>query len=110
MTSFLIDAQLPPALARWLAAKGFAAEHVADRGLQTASDRAIWDHALSTNAAVVTKDDDFASRLLIEGAGPTVVWVRLGNTRTRELLRWFETRLDEVVAALARGESLIELA
>jgi predicted nuclease of predicted toxin-antitoxin system len=30
---FLIDAQLPPALARWLSSAGHDAEHVADIGL-----------------------------------------------------------------------------
>jgi predicted nuclease of predicted toxin-antitoxin system len=31
---FLVDAQLPPALARWLAAQGHEAAHVGDLGLQ----------------------------------------------------------------------------
>lgn len=30
---FLVDAQLPPALARWLAAQGHEAEHVGDIGM-----------------------------------------------------------------------------
>jgi predicted nuclease of predicted toxin-antitoxin system len=40
---FLVDAQLPPALARWFAANGHTAEHVADRQLEAASGAAIWD-------------------------------------------------------------------
>src|SRR5204863_464754 len=59
---FLVDAQLPPALARWLAANGHAAEHVADRQLEAASDAAIWDCALREAAAIITKDEDFALR------------------------------------------------
>jgi predicted nuclease of predicted toxin-antitoxin system len=39
---FIVDAQLPPALARWLAAKGHEAEHVADLQMEAASDAAIW--------------------------------------------------------------------
>jgi predicted nuclease of predicted toxin-antitoxin system len=31
---FLVDAQLPPALARWLAANGHTVEHVADHQLE----------------------------------------------------------------------------
>ncbi len=38
---FLIDAQLPPALARLLASHGHAAEHVADIGLRDADDSPI---------------------------------------------------------------------
>lgn len=53
---FLVDARLLPALARWLAANGHTAEHVADRQMEAASDAAIWDHALQKAAAIITKD------------------------------------------------------
>ena len=59
---FLVDAQLPPALARWLVAKSFEAEHVGDSGLSAASDADIWDYALRRDAVILTKDDDFAGR------------------------------------------------
>jgi predicted nuclease of predicted toxin-antitoxin system len=59
---FLVDAQLPPALARWLAVDGHTAEHVADRNMEAASDPAIWDCALREAAVVITKDEDFALR------------------------------------------------
>jgi predicted nuclease of predicted toxin-antitoxin system len=35
---FLIDAQLPPALARWLVGQGHTASHVLDLGLERADD------------------------------------------------------------------------
>ncbi|MBY6243489.1 DUF5615 family PIN-like protein [Methylosinus sp. Sm6] len=60
MTRFLVDAQLPPALARWLVAVGDEAEHVSDVGLGGARDDAIWRFALACGAVVVTKDEDFA--------------------------------------------------
>jgi predicted nuclease of predicted toxin-antitoxin system len=106
---FLVDAQLPPALARWLAANGHDAEHVADRGNQAASDTAIWDYALATSAAIVTKDEDFAQRKALASAGPAVVWIRLPNTRRRDLLEWFEALLPQILAALERGETLVEV-
>ena len=53
---FLVDAQLPPALARWLVANGHTAEHVADRQMEAASDAAIWDCALQEAAAIITKE------------------------------------------------------
>jgi predicted nuclease of predicted toxin-antitoxin system len=58
---FLVDAQLPPALGRWLVAKGFEAGHVGGRGLGSASDAAIWDYATQDDFVVLTKDDDFAT-------------------------------------------------
>ena len=53
---FLVDAQLPPALARWLASQGHVAQHVADQNLESASDAAIWDFAVAASAVVITKD------------------------------------------------------
>jgi len=38
----LVDAQLPPALARWLTAQGHEAQHVFDVELTNAPDGAIW--------------------------------------------------------------------
>ncbi|MBU2807009.1 DUF5615 family PIN-like protein [Acidithiobacillus ferrooxidans F221] len=35
---FLVDAQLPPALARWISAQGYSACHVADIGMASARD------------------------------------------------------------------------
>ena len=52
---FLVDAQLPPALARWLVGKGHEAEHLADCGLAEASDRPIWRYALDAGAVILTK-------------------------------------------------------
>ena len=47
---FVVDAQLPPALARRLEALGHTAEHVADRGMAAASDNAIRDYAASVGS------------------------------------------------------------
>jgi predicted nuclease of predicted toxin-antitoxin system len=106
---FLVDAQLPPALARSLVSAGHEAEHVGDRGMQAASDSAIWDLALRDHAAIITKDEDFAQRHVLTGAGPAIVWIRLRNTRRSELLAWFEAALPQILSALARGETLIEI-
>jgi predicted nuclease of predicted toxin-antitoxin system len=106
---FLVDAQLPPALARWLAAKGHEAEHVVDRGMQAASDAAIWDYVLASSTVIVTKDEDFAQRKVLRDNGPVVIWIRVPNTRRQHLLTWFETMLPDVLAALERGETLVEV-
>jgi predicted nuclease of predicted toxin-antitoxin system len=106
---FLVDAQLPPALARWLEERGHTAEHVVDSGLATADDRVIWDHAVETGAVIITKDEDFAIRRVLASEGPAVVWVRRGNTTRRELLAWFESLLPVVIDALERGDRLVEV-
>ena len=106
---FLVDAQLPPALARWLVAAGHEAEHVGDVGLGDAQDQAIWAYAAGVGAVIVSKDEDFAQRKIMRNAGPRIVWIRRANTRRRELLVWFEAVLPQMIEALERGESLIEV-
>ncbi|HXV01836.1 MAG TPA: DUF5615 family PIN-like protein [Caulobacteraceae bacterium] len=107
---FLVDAQLPPALARWLEnTGGHSAEHVADLGMQAASDAAIWDFALSGGCVIVSKDEDFTQRKALVGGGPSLIWIRLPNTRRRELIARFERDWPDILAALERGETLIEL-
>ena len=105
---FVVDAQLPPALARRLETLGHTAEHVADRGMAAASDNAIRDYAASVGAVIVTKDEDFAIRRVLT-EGPAVVWLRFGNTHRVVLLAHVEAELPAIVAALERGETLIEV-
>jgi predicted nuclease of predicted toxin-antitoxin system len=73
---FLVDAQLPPALAKWFVGQGHAGTHVTDLGLERANDRLIWARAIELGAVIVTKDEDFAVRRALESNGPAIVWVR----------------------------------
>jgi predicted nuclease of predicted toxin-antitoxin system len=106
---FIVDAQLPPALAHALTAAGFAAAHVADIGLLTASDMAIWDRATKERAAIITKDGDFAYLHRPGSAQAAVVWLRVGNTAREPLIQWLLPLVPEIVAALEAGESLVEI-
>jgi predicted nuclease of predicted toxin-antitoxin system len=60
-------------------------------------------------AVILTKDEDFARRRVLDATGPQVVWIRLANTRRREVLAWFEAILPGLLQALERDEALIEL-
>ncbi len=74
---FLVDANLPPALARFLEESGHHAEHVEDIGLRHAKDTPIWDYAIEHNAVVITKDEDFEERLNRRPEiAPSIVWIR----------------------------------
>ena len=106
---FLVDAQLPPALARMLAAKGFEAEHVYDVELGEAEDNTIWAYAKQANAIIITKDEDFIVLASFDSNGPPIVWVRLGNTTKQALLVWFEPLLPAIISSLAEGNKLVEL-
>jgi predicted nuclease of predicted toxin-antitoxin system len=108
---FLVDAQLPPALAVWLEQAGQEAAHVRDVGLREADDAAIWDYALQAESAIVTKDEDFVARAALEMGltSPTVIWLRVGNTTNRVLIAWIDPRLPRIIELLHQGHRLIEV-
>jgi predicted nuclease of predicted toxin-antitoxin system len=107
---FLVDAQLPPALARWLAARGHEASHLLDLGLLGAADIEIWQEAKRLDAVIVSKDEDFVHLRTLHPEGPSLVWVRVGNTSRRQLLDWLAQLFPEIERALLAGERLVELA
>jgi predicted nuclease of predicted toxin-antitoxin system len=107
--NFLVDAQLPPALARWIASQGHQATHVFDIGLQAAADPVIWKRARSGNTVILSKDEDFVDPWLLSDESVQLVWIRKGNCSNRALLAWLEPLWPEVVERLAQGEKFIEL-
>jgi predicted nuclease of predicted toxin-antitoxin system len=106
---FLIDAQLPPALAGSLRQAGFDAIAVRDIGLRDAKDGVIWQYALQHDAIVITKDEDFAQRTLFSPDSPVIVWLRLGNATNQQLLSWLMPQWPAVLARLEAGDRLIEV-
>ena len=105
---FLIDAQLPIAVARWLTARGHVAEHVFDLNLAQAKDSEIWNLATRTSAVVVTKDDDFVELARLK-PGPRILWITAVNMSKLLLLEKLERRIADIEGALDAGESLVEL-
>lgn len=105
----VVDAQLPPALARMLTDQGHTARHAEDLGLRHSNDNDIWQWALTNNAIIFTKDEDFPRRALVSRRAPVIVWLRVGNTSRRALLAWVTPLLAQIEAEVARGESIIEV-
>jgi predicted nuclease of predicted toxin-antitoxin system len=73
------------------------------------SDRAIWQHASDMEACIVTKDEDFVLLQALNRAGPAVVWIRIGNAVRSVLLRRLPGIWPAVIAAIKRGDKVIEV-
>ena len=101
---------MPPALCRYLTELGHDAEHVVDIGLGSSSDQTVGDFAAATSAIIVTKDQDFLTMRALRNEGPTILWVRIGNTTTSAPIDAFSHAWPEIISALGRGESVVELA
>jgi predicted nuclease of predicted toxin-antitoxin system len=107
---FLIDGQLPPALAARLNAIGHDALHIYDIGLGDSGDAEVWQHAKNDGRIIVSKDEDFVALANRESSGPAVLWLRVGNTTTnRALWSAFLPRLPEIIVAFENGERVVEV-
>ena len=106
---FIVDAQLPPALARMLVELGYEAQHVVDLNFQAVDDSTIWDFAIEHNAVLLTKDEDFPHRFHQSTRTPVVVWLRVGNVSRRAMLNWFSPLLPQIIKLVGEGNRLIEL-
>lgn len=104
-----VDAQLPPALARWLAETGCEAQAVREIGLRDADDGVIWRHVETSGCIIVTKDEDIARPVHATKNGPSVVWLRVGNTPNAALRAWFVPRVPQIVALIGQGTRLVEI-
>ena len=109
MAAFLIDAQLPPALAESLRSLGHDAEHVNEVGLAVANDCEIWRAAIIRGAVLISKDEDFVTMSLMNPEECRLLWIRLGNTTNRALWTALEPVVSDILQSFEEGEWLIEL-
>ena len=109
MARFLIDAQLPPALAVALQEDGHEALHVEDVGLREARDNEIWAYAYARQSVLVTKDEDFVERYRRLSGGPVLLGLRIGNSSKRALLGWFMPLLPQLLARIEAGDRFVEV-
>lgn len=69
----------------------------------------MWALTLERGTVIVSKDDDFAVRKVLSSSGPQVLWVRCGNASRAETIAKFQFALPTAIAALTRGEPLVEM-
>jgi predicted nuclease of predicted toxin-antitoxin system len=106
---FLIDAQLPPALARWLREAGHEANYVEELNLRKAEDSPIWHHGLENQAVLITKDEDFADRARGNRIAPVIVWLRIGNVSNRALRQRIIPQFPQIICWIEQDIPVLEI-
>jgi len=107
--NFLVDNQLPPALARFIQTEfNVRAIHVFDVGLRDASDAEIWNYVSTNDSILISKDEDFAN-MVLHAPTARLIWVRFGNCRKAFLLNAFQEMWPRIVERLESGDRLIEI-
>lgn len=101
MTRFLVDQQLPHALATHLTSLGHDATHLKDYPSGTRLDDAkVAQIADAEGRIVVTKDDDFRVSHLLNKRPARLLHVTCGNISTPDLLALVDRHYTELVATL----------
>jgi predicted nuclease of predicted toxin-antitoxin system len=106
---FLVDNQLPAALARFLSSRGVDCQHVLDLGLDRTSDAKIWEYACREDFVVISKDEDFLYLASGRETPGRFLWIRLGNCRRIVLLDAVARAWPQIEDALQKGEQIVEL-
>ncbi len=107
--NFLIDAQLPPALAVQLCAAGHDAVHVIAVLPGNAPDIALLNHAAAHGQVIISKDADFVMLARQARLPVQLLWVRLGNCGNRLLVDRLMATLPSLLNGLEGGAAVVEL-
>ena len=78
-------------------------------GCSDAEDSEIWDYALANQAAIITKDQDFAECLMSRRPAPVIVWLRIGNTSNRALVTLLLPLWPNIISRIEAGDNLVEV-
>jgi predicted nuclease of predicted toxin-antitoxin system len=106
---FIVDAQLPVRLARFLQSAGYSTIHTKDLPLANATpDAEINDISIQQERIVVTKDTDFFDSFLIRQQPYKLLLVSTGNITNAELEVLFANSLPQL-ALLFQHHALIEM-
>ena len=107
--NFLVDAQLPRRLARFLTAAQHDAVHTLDllKGNRT-PDAEVCEICRRENRALVTKDSDFTSSFFLRHEPPRLLLVSTGNITNRDLEGLFRANLGAIVRAF-ESAAFVEL-
>jgi predicted nuclease of predicted toxin-antitoxin system len=71
---------------------------VREPNLEDKSDREIWDFAKNEDYTIVTFDADFYDLVTLYGHPPKIVWLRVGNTMSDNLITILQNRAELIKA------------
>jgi predicted nuclease of predicted toxin-antitoxin system len=106
---FIVDAQLPPSLTGLFRKNGFDCIHTSDLPFRNnTSDQQIRRLSLDQNRIIITKDADFFHSYILRKEPYKVIFVTVGNMRIAALKTLFESKFDEIIAAISE-HGMIEI-
>lgn len=95
---FLIDNNLSHKLLSRILTTFPDSEHVRNTVGVAADDLAVWEYALKGNFVILTKDNDFDERSLVNGCPPKVVHLICGNRSSDYIQELILKNQEELIA------------
>jgi predicted nuclease of predicted toxin-antitoxin system len=84
-------------------------KQVRELGLENSSDTEIFDFAKRHDFAIVTFDSDFCDLNIIMGFPPKIIWIRTGNTTTKNLEILLRQKSDLIKLFLSENYGCLEI-
>jgi len=103
---FLFDQNISFRVLKQLPAPFSHATHVKFEKLMNAPDREIWEYARQHDYTIITQDADFNDLNLLYGFPPKIIWIRMGNLKTTDIIKVlmdYQQEIDEFLRNSAYG-------
>ena len=102
---FLIDAQLPLALKKWLKDQGYVVCHTLDLPQKNLTQVIqIIETAIRDDRVIITKDADFFNHLVLNGTPPKLLLLTMVNIVNKELLTIFQLNFTQTELLLEKHD------
>ena len=102
---FIVDAQLPKSLARFLTEQGYDTLHTLDLPLKNATgDNYINQLSIQQQRVVISKDSDFYDSFMAKQEPYKLLYLTVGNMRNSQLIALFNNNLNTIIKELKHGD------
>lgn len=102
----LFDQNISHRILNFLSEEYENSSSVKNEGLINAFDIDIWNFARKNGFVIVTQDSDFNDLNTLYGFPPKIIWIRIGNLKTRmlaKMLNDYKNEIDSFVNQNALG-------
>lgn len=107
---YIVDAQLPKRLTRWLVEYGVEAKHTLDLpDKNDTHDLDIIKLSVAEDFIIISKDEDFIQYRMVKGVPERLLSITTGNIVNNKLIKLFEANFPSINALFKEGAKVIEL-
>jgi len=85
------------------------AKQVRELGLENVTDNEIFEFAKKNDYSIVTFDSDFCDLNILKGFPPKIIWIRTGNTTTKNLEIIMKNKYERIKSFMQENFGCLEI-